>query len=169
MTASLTIDRIEADLSGKMAAILVALCLAQAQESVFEAAKLSEKSSGVLAKLAIACANLYEEVYEKLSSLRGNPKAPVTKKRYVPKMWATTTFIKAAIFNAEATVRVCDTLVNDEETIGSAITLLTRSKERLESALKLARVPTAPKPPKLVVEAAEKILETRLKLNLEKR
>merc|ERR1712070_1300284 len=131
-----------------MAAILVALCLAQAQESVFEAAKL-----------AIACANLYEEVYEKLSSsLRGNPKAPVTQERYVPKMWATTTFIKAAIFNAEATVRVCDTLVNDEETIGSAITLLTRSKERLESALRRAEIPTAPKPPKLVVEAAENIL-----------
>merc|ERR1711959_636079 len=168
-TTSTAIDRIEADLSGKMAAILVALCLAQAQESVFEAAKLSEKSSGVLAKLAIACANLYEEVYEKLSSsLRGNPKAPVTQERYVPKMWATTTFIKAAIFNAEATVRVCDTLVNDEETIGSAITLLTRSKERLESALKLARVPTAPKPPKLVVEAAEKILRNSIKVELGK-
>ena len=168
-TTSTAIDRIEADLSGKMAAILVALCLAQAQESVFEAAKLSEKSSGVLAKLAIACANLYEEVYEKLSSsLRGNPKAPVTQERYVPKMWATTTFIKAAIFNAEATVRVCDTLVNDEETIGSAITLLTRSKERLESALKLARVPTAPKPPKLVVEAAEKILKNSIKVELGK-
>ena len=168
-TATTGIDRIEADLSGKMAAILVALCLAQAQESVFEAAKLSDKSNGVLAKLAIACADLYEEVHEKLSSsLRGNPKAPVTQERYVPKMWATTTFIKAAIFNAEATARVCETLVNDEETIGSAITLLTRSKERLESALRRAEIPTAPKPPKLVVEAAENILRDSIKFELGK-
>ena len=57
-------DRIEAYRSGKMAAILVVLCLAQAQESVFEAAKLSEKSSGVLAKLAIACKFIRRSVRE---------------------------------------------------------------------------------------------------------
>jgi len=166
--SDVTSERIESDVSEKIASILVTLCLAQAQESVFEAAKLSDKSAGVLGKLAIACADLYEETYEKLDgSLRGSMQAPLTQERYIPKMWATTTYIKAAIFNAEASVRICDTLVNDEETIGSAITLLTRSKERLESALKRAEMP-GPKPPKAVVDKAEKILRDSIKVELGK-
>ena len=67
----------------------------------------------------------------------------MTQERHALQMWATTTFIKAAIFNVESDRESQDTLVNDEETIVSYY-FIDAIEERLESALKLARVPTAP-------------------------